>query len=81
MLIEDYKRIDGWLNIRVNPVENQSLYDFSEYQDGKYHTLSEAYELYNHYINYQPERLSEKDRKVCDSPNTPTKGSEPNRND
>lgn len=29
----------------------------------------------------QPERLSEKDRKVCDSPNTPTKGSESSRND
>jgi hypothetical protein len=29
----------------------------------------------------QPERLSEKDRKVCDSPIIPTKGSEPNRND
>jgi hypothetical protein len=33
------------------------------------------------YCGYQPERLSEKDRKVCDSPNTPTKGSESSRND
>ena len=33
------------------------------------------------YICNQPERLNEKDRKVCDSPSTPTKGSDPNRND
>lgn len=32
-------------------------------------------------IFIQPERTSEKDRKVCDVPNTPTKGSEPSRND
>ena len=36
-------------------------------------SYSEWYE--RTYLN-QPERLSEKDRKVCDSPNTPTKGSE-----
>jgi hypothetical protein len=37
---------------------------------------------------YQPERLSEKDQQpgnsgklICDSPNTPTKGSETSRND
>ncbi len=58
MLIEDYKRINGWLNIRINPIENQSLYDFSEYLEGKYYTLSEAHELYNQYINNQPERTS-----------------------
>ena len=34
-----------------------------------------------HDVYIQPERLSEKDRKVCDSPNTPTKGSETSRND
>lgn len=32
-------------------------------------------------IHFQPERTSEKARKGCDVPNTPTKGSEPSRND
>lgn len=58
MLIEDYKRIDGWLNIRIDPLGNQSLYDFSKYMEGIHHTLSEAQELYNKYINNQPERLN-----------------------
>lgn len=31
--------------------------------------------------SYQPERTSEEARKGCDVPNTPTKGSETNRND
>lgn len=31
--------------------------------------------------HWQPERLSEEARKGCDSPNTPTKGSESSRND
>lgn len=53
MLIEDFKRIDGWLNVRLNPSDKQSLYDFSSYDcdSGKYHTLSEAEELYRKYIN------------------------------
>ncbi len=53
MEIEDYKRINGWLNIRINPKDNQSLYDFSEYFEGEYHSLSEAHELYNQYIKYK----------------------------
>lgn len=41
----------------------------------------ESYEeWYLRTYHNQPERLSEKDRKVCDSPNTPTKGSELDRN-
>jgi hypothetical protein len=63
MKIEDYKRIDGWLNIRVNPIDNESLYDFEGYVDGIHHTLSEAHQLYNEYILGQPERLSEKTSK------------------
>ena len=55
MLIEDYKRINGWLNIRLNPKDNQSLYDFSEFFDGEHHTLSEADELYNEFIQNHPE--------------------------
>jgi hypothetical protein len=31
--------------------------------------------------SYQPERASEKARKGCGAPNTPTKGSESSRND
>lgn len=49
MKIEDFKRINDWLNIRVDPKDGESLYDFSEYWEGKYHTLSEADELYNLY--------------------------------
>ncbi len=33
------------------------------------------------HIHDQPERASERDRKVCGAPNTPTKGSESSRND
>ena len=40
------------------------------------------------FCGYQPERLNERDhlydnfvQLICDSPNTPTKGSETNRND
>ena len=75
MIIEDYIRINGWLNVRENPQGNESLYDFSEYTDGIYHTLSEAHELYNQYIINQPERLNEKDARnsVCDSLNTTNK--------
>jgi hypothetical protein len=49
MDIQEFHRVDGWLNIPVNPRENQQLYDFSEYWDGKYHTLSEAEKLYQEY--------------------------------
>lgn len=49
MLIQDYKRIDGWLNVRINPDEGDCLYDF----DGVYHSISEAEELYNQYKNLQ----------------------------
>jgi hypothetical protein len=80
MKVENYKRIDGWLNVRVNPIDNQSLYDFSEYVDGVYHTLSESHELYNKYINNQPERLNPEDqlsgnsgKLVCDSLNSTNK--------
>jgi hypothetical protein len=48
-----------------------------------YYCLNCCKDLY-----FQPERLSEKDQLtgnsrqlICDSPNTPTKGSEPSRND
>lgn len=58
MKIEDYKRINGWLNIRVNPIDNQNLYDFSEFMDGIHHSLSEAEKLYNQYIKNQPERTN-----------------------
>jgi hypothetical protein len=61
MIIEDYKRINGWLNVRVNVVGNQSLYDFSEYVNGIKHTLSEAHELYIEYKNNRPERLNPED--------------------
>lgn len=37
--------------------------------------------FYLYSSNNQPERLNEKARKGCDSPNTPTKGSESSRND
>jgi hypothetical protein len=52
MEIEHYIRIDGWLNVRVNPIDNQSLYDFEEYDYNLNvkHTLSEAHELYNEYL-------------------------------
>ena len=61
MLIEDYKRIEGWLNVRVNPTGNQSLYDFEVYDHDKgvRHSLSEAHELYNQYMQNRPERLNE----------------------
>ncbi len=49
MEIEDFKRINRWLNVRVNPKDNQSLFDFVEYYEGEYHTLSDAHELYNEY--------------------------------
>jgi hypothetical protein len=54
MLIEEFKRIDGWLNIRINPIDNQSLYDFSfyDYENGKDRTISEAHELYQEYLKY-----------------------------
>ncbi len=55
MEIENYKRINGWINVRENPKDNQSLYDFSEYTDGIYHTLSEAYDLYNQYKKNEDE--------------------------
>ncbi len=45
--IEDFKRINRWLNVRVNPKDNQSIFDFVEYYEGEYHTLSDANELYN----------------------------------
>ncbi len=61
MKIEDYKRINEWLNVRVNPIENQSLYDFNKFTDGIERTLSEAHELYNEYINNQPERSKRED--------------------
>ena len=61
MKIEDYKRINGWLNIRVNPIDNQHLYDFSEFMDGIYHSLSEAETLYNQYIKNQSERTNPED--------------------
>jgi hypothetical protein len=44
------------------------------------HSKCEAHDLYSYFKN-QPERLSEEARKGCDSPSTPTKGSEANRND
>ena len=53
MIIEDYKRIDGWLNVRVNPISNESLYDYSTYESGLYHTLSDAEELYKEYLKYK----------------------------
>jgi hypothetical protein len=65
MIIEDYKRINGWLNVRVNIVGNQSSYDFSEYVDGVKHTLSEAHELYNLFKNDQPERSKREDCNKC----------------
>ncbi len=45
--IEDFKRINRWLSVRVNPKDNQSIFDFVEYYEGEYHTLSDANELYN----------------------------------
>ena len=66
MKIENYKRIDGWLNIRENPKDGESLYDFDRYSNGVDHTLSEAIELYNKYINIQPERSKRKDSYECE---------------
>ncbi len=50
MKIEHYIRINGWLNVRVDPKDNESQYDFSEYTNGIKRTLSEAQELYQEYL-------------------------------
>lgn len=51
MKIEDYKRINGWLNVKINPSDDDSIFDFSSYAaDGQYHTLSDAKKLYEEYM-------------------------------
>ena len=57
-----------------------------KYLEENYWTSGRDDDLIHEFINdffdqYQPERTSEKDRKVCDVPNTPTKGSESTRNE
>lgn len=53
MKIEKFIRVDEWLNIRLDPKDNESLFDFSEFFEGKKHTLSEAHELYQEWLNFR----------------------------
>jgi hypothetical protein len=57
MDIQLFYRVDGWLNIPLYTRENQQLFDFCEYWDGKYHTLTEAHELYDEYMKYSKETV------------------------
>ena len=51
MKIEKYFRIDDWLNIRVNPKGNESLFDFLQFGcDSHAHTLTEAKDLYDEFM-------------------------------
>lgn len=58
MKIEKFIRVNEWLNVREEPGENDSLYDFSEYFEGIHHTLSEAHELYQQYCEYMKNVMS-----------------------
>jgi hypothetical protein len=57
---------------------NKTLFE-GDVAKGIPHT--DVFYCYNCINHIQPERASERDRKVCGAPNTPTKGSESSRND
>ena len=56
MLVENYIRLDGWLNIRTDVSPSDWRMEFETI--GSQHTLTDARKLYDEYMASQPERLN-----------------------